>query len=201
MRQFVKLNDENSTNRRLVTNLKEEKESLEQRLVNLSERSGNAEYTKRIDELEEQKRRMEEEKEMLTDEINGLKDNMTGLKEKFSKNKRDLQDKKNLMQQEVIRAHEQLVEFRKKLFISDILQGKVDDLEGLLTNERNLVTKLKSNLKEEHDSTVKYSFGNAQNLKMVTSLREENKCLKKTVFELNEKKTVFKTSFYLLRQE
>ena len=64
---------------------------------------------------------------------------MTGLKEKLSKNKRDLQDKKNMMQQEVIRAHEQLAKFRKKLSASDILPAKFDDLEGLLTNEKILV--------------------------------------------------------------
>ena len=42
---------------------------------------------------------------------------------------------------------------------------------------------------------LKHSFGNAQNLKLVTTLREENECLKKTIFELNEEKTVFENKF------
>ena len=85
----LKLNNENATNKRLVTNLKEEKESLEKRLVNLSGRPGNAEHTNRIDELEEQKRRMEEEKEKMIREVNGIKDKIISLKRKFSKEKRE----------------------------------------------------------------------------------------------------------------
>ncbi|KAJ9536688.1 hypothetical protein OSB04_un000161 [Centaurea solstitialis] len=51
--------------------------------------------------------------------------------------------------------------------------------------------KFEKDLQNEHDQMLKHSFGNAQNLKLVTSLRKENDCLKKKVLELDEDKKVF----------
>ncbi|KAJ9557020.1 hypothetical protein OSB04_011634 [Centaurea solstitialis] len=69
---------------------------------------------------------------------------------------------------------------------------KVTNLEDSLSKERSLITSLKKDLQNEHDQMLKHSFGNAQNLKLVTSLRKENECLKKKVLELDEDKKVFK---------
>ncbi|KAJ9536614.1 hypothetical protein OSB04_un000215 [Centaurea solstitialis] len=68
---------------------------------------------------------------------------------------------------------------------------KVTNLEDSLSKERSLITSLKKDLQNEHDQMLKHSFGNAQNLKLVTSLRKENDCLKKKVLELDEDKKVF----------
>ncbi|KAJ9536013.1 hypothetical protein OSB04_un000819 [Centaurea solstitialis] len=68
---------------------------------------------------------------------------------------------------------------------------KVTNLEDSLSKERILITSLKKDLQNEHDQMLKHSFGNAQNLKLVTSLRKENDCLKKKVLELDEDKKVF----------
>ncbi|KAJ9551623.1 hypothetical protein OSB04_015668 [Centaurea solstitialis] len=67
---------------------------------------------------------------------------------------------------------------------------KVTNLENLLSNERSVITSLKIDLQNEHDELLKHSFGNAQNLKLVTSLRKENECLPKKVHELDEDKKV-----------
>ncbi|KAJ9557100.1 hypothetical protein OSB04_011714 [Centaurea solstitialis] len=63
---------------------------------------------------------------------------------------------------------------------------KVTDLEDSLSNERSLITSLKKDLQNVHDQMLNHSFGNAQNLKLVTSLRKENECLQKKVLEFNE---------------
>ncbi|KAJ9536409.1 hypothetical protein OSB04_un000422 [Centaurea solstitialis] len=69
---------------------------------------------------------------------------------------------------------------------------KVTNLEDSLSKERSLITSLKKDLQNEHDQMLKHSFGNAQNLKLVTSLRKENECLQKKVLELDEDRKVFK---------
>ncbi|KAJ9541701.1 hypothetical protein OSB04_028207 [Centaurea solstitialis] len=71
---------------------------------------------------------------------------------------------------------------------------KVTNLEDSLSKERSLITSLKKDLQNEHDQMLKHSFGNAQNLKLVTSLRKENDCLKKKVLELDEDKKVFENN-------
>ncbi|KAJ9545106.1 hypothetical protein OSB04_024813 [Centaurea solstitialis] len=89
----------------------------------------------------------------------------------------------------------QITELQQTLSISNAEKAdlliKVTDLEESLSNERSLITSLKINLQNEHDEMLKHSFGNAQNLKLVTSLRKENECLQKKVHELDEDKKVF----------
>ncbi|KAJ9536526.1 hypothetical protein OSB04_un000278 [Centaurea solstitialis] len=71
---------------------------------------------------------------------------------------------------------------------------KVTNLEDSLSKERSLITSLKKDLQNEHDQMLKHSFGNAQNLKLVTSLRKENECLQKKVIELDEDKKIFENN-------
>ncbi|KAJ9542990.1 hypothetical protein OSB04_029496 [Centaurea solstitialis] len=89
----------------------------------------------------------------------------------------------------------QITELQQSLSISNAEKAdlliKVTDLEESLSNERSLTTSLKIDLQNEHDELLKHSFGNAQNLKVVTSLRKENECLQKKVHELEEDKKVF----------
>ncbi|KAJ9541827.1 hypothetical protein OSB04_028333 [Centaurea solstitialis] len=89
----------------------------------------------------------------------------------------------------------QITELQQSLSISNAEKAdlliKVTDLEESLSNERSLTTSLKIDLQNEHDELLKHSFGNAQNLKLVTSLRKENECLQKKVHELEEDKKVF----------
>ncbi|KAJ9545009.1 hypothetical protein OSB04_024716 [Centaurea solstitialis] len=89
----------------------------------------------------------------------------------------------------------QITELQQSLSISNAKNAelilKVINLENLLSNERSVVTSLKIDLQNEHDELLKHSFGNAQNLKLVTSLRKENECLQKKVHELDEDKKVF----------
>ncbi|KAJ9544926.1 hypothetical protein OSB04_024633 [Centaurea solstitialis] len=89
----------------------------------------------------------------------------------------------------------QITELQQTLSISNAEKAdlliKVTDLEESLSNERGLITSLKIDLQNEHDELLKHSFGNAQNLKLVTSLRQENECLQKKVHELDEDKKVF----------
>ncbi|KAJ9566629.1 hypothetical protein OSB04_002595 [Centaurea solstitialis] len=89
----------------------------------------------------------------------------------------------------------QITELQQTLSISNAEKAdlliKVTDLEESLSNERSLITSLKIDLQNEHDELLKHSFGNAQNLKLVTSLRKENECLQKKVHELDEDKKVF----------
>ncbi|KAJ9536474.1 hypothetical protein OSB04_un000355 [Centaurea solstitialis] len=77
----------------------------------------------------------------------------------------------------------QITELQQSLFITNAenaeLLLKVTNLENLLSNERSVITNLKIDLQNEHDELLKHSFGNAQNLKLVTSLRKENECLQK----------------------
>ena len=98
------------------------------------------------------------------------------------------------MEKEIVELNERLSEFESKLSDSDKFQARFADLEGKL-KEGVLVTKLENDLKIEHDLLLKHFFGNAQNLKLVTTLREEDECLKKRVFEPNEEKTVFESKF------
>ncbi|KAJ9547212.1 LOW QUALITY PROTEIN: hypothetical protein OSB04_019755 [Centaurea solstitialis] len=88
----------------------------------------------------------------------------------------------------------QITELQQSLSISNAEKAdlliKVTDLEESLSNERSLITSLKIDLQNEHDEMLKHSFGNAQNLKLVTSLRKENECLQKKVHELDEDKKI-----------
>ncbi|KAJ9547043.1 hypothetical protein OSB04_019586 [Centaurea solstitialis] len=88
----------------------------------------------------------------------------------------------------------QITDLQQSLFISNAEKAdlliKVTDLEKSLSNERSMITSLKIDLQNEHDELLKHSFGNAQNLKLVTSLRKENECLQKKVHELDEDKKV-----------
>ncbi|KAJ9566976.1 hypothetical protein OSB04_002942 [Centaurea solstitialis] len=87
-------------------------------------------------------------------------------------------------------------ELHKSLSVSKVEKAelliKVTDLEDSLSQERSLITSLKKDLQNEQDQMLKHSFGNAQNLKLVTSLRKENECLQIKVLELDEDKKVFK---------
>ncbi|KAJ9545117.1 hypothetical protein OSB04_024824 [Centaurea solstitialis] len=89
----------------------------------------------------------------------------------------------------------QITELQQTLSISNAEKAdiliKVTNLEESLSNERSLITSLKIDLQNEHDEMLKHPFGNAQNLKLVTSLRKENECLQKKVHELDEDKKVF----------
>ena len=108
----------------------------------------------------------------------------------------------------IVKYFNSLTEHEKKRFKADklaiffMLQWVPNDIYNIIDSHNSTGKELWDQIEKQmmgtsvgHFIIVKYSFGNAQNLKLVTSLREENECLKKTVFELNEEKTVFENKF------
>ncbi|KAJ9545208.1 hypothetical protein OSB04_024915 [Centaurea solstitialis] len=137
-------------------------------------------YSQRVFELNQENQMLSSDKSLLEMKIVNLEKLIQSEKGQESENSE---------------LSKQITELQKTLSISNAEKAdlliKVTDLEESLSNERSLTTSLKIDLQNEHDELLKYSFGNAQNLKLVTSLRKENECLQKKVHELEEDKKVF----------
>ncbi|KAJ9552914.1 LOW QUALITY PROTEIN: hypothetical protein OSB04_016959 [Centaurea solstitialis] len=137
-------------------------------------------YSQRVFELNKENQQLSAEKSYLEIKIVDLEKLLQSEKGEESENSE---------------LSKQITELQQSLSISNAekvdLLIKVTDLEESLSNERSLTTSLKIDLQNEHDELLKHSFGNAQNLKLVTSLRKENECLQKKVHELDEDKKVF----------
>ncbi|KAJ9544831.1 hypothetical protein OSB04_024538 [Centaurea solstitialis] len=121
------------------------------------------------------------------------------LTKKLAKETKSFENQRKLFEGQIAKLSLKLVELNNTLSVSqgekaDLLI-KVTDLEDSLAKERRLITSLKKDLQNEHDQMLKHSFGNAQNLKLVTSLRKENECLKKKFLELDDDKMVFENKF------
>ncbi|KAJ9556063.1 hypothetical protein OSB04_010677 [Centaurea solstitialis] len=137
-------------------------------------------YSQRVFELNKENQQLSAEKSYLEIRIVDLEKLLQSEKGQESKNSE---------------LSKQITELQQTLSISNAEKAdlliKVTNLEESLSNERSLITSLKIDLQNEHDELLKHSFGNAQNLKLVTSLRKENECLQKKVHELDEDKKVF----------
>ncbi|KAJ9541501.1 hypothetical protein OSB04_028007 [Centaurea solstitialis] len=121
------------------------------------------------------------------------------LTKKLKRETESFENQRKLFEGQIATLSLKIVELNNTLSVSHgekaELLIKVTDLEDSLANERSLITSLKKDLQNEHDQMLKFSFGNAQNLKLVTSLRKENECLQKKFLELDADKIVFENKF------
>ncbi|KAJ9548702.1 hypothetical protein OSB04_021245 [Centaurea solstitialis] len=132
-------------------------------------------------------------------ELNDSYNQQVVLNKKLKRETKSFENQRKLFEGQIAELLPKIDELNTTLFLSQgekaELLIKVTDLEDSLAKERSLITSLKKDLQNEHDQMLKHSFGNAQNLKLVTSLRKENDCLQKKFLELNEDKMVFENKF------